>query len=152
MPIQIVERQPLLLVGMQIVTKPKSPEIPALWPRFVQRIDEIENALEPRVSYGVMWTGATMEVLHYLAAISVSKSERVPEGMSTITLAAGKYASFRYPLSGLAQGFGEIFNRLLPSSAFVQAKAPFFERYDEAFDPGDAQSLVEIGIPVNPRG
>ena len=66
-------------------------------------LDEIENAMEPRVSYGVMWTEATMEVLHYLAAISVSKSERVPEGMSTITLAAGKYASFRYPLSGLAQ-------------------------------------------------
>ena len=119
--------------------------------KFVPRIDEIENALEPNVSYGVMWNGESMEVLHYMAAISVSKSERVPDGLSSLTLAAGKYASFRYPLSGLAQGFGEIFNRLLPSSGFVQTRAPFFERYDEAFDPGNAQSLVEICLPVTPR-
>lgn len=152
MTIKIVERPTLIVVGMQIRTRPKSPEIPALWPKFVPRIDDIEHALEPQVSYGVMWIGESMEVLHYMAAISVSKLGRVPEGMSSLTLAAGKYASFRYPLSGLAQGFGEIFNRLMPASAFVQAKAPFFERYDETFDPGNPQSLVEICLPVIPRG
>jgi len=152
MSIKIVERPALTLVGMLIKTKPMSPEIPALWPKFVSRIDEIDNALEPRVSYGVMWSGETMDVLHYMAAISVSKSGRIPDGMAPLTLAAGKYASFSYPLSGLGKGFGEIFNRLLQSSAYVQAKAPFFERYDEAFDPGNPQSMIEICLPVNPRG
>ena len=150
--IKVDVRPALMLVGMQIRTRPMSPEIPALWPKFVQRIDEIDDALEPRVSYGVMWPGETMDVLHYMAAISVSKSGRIPPGMRPLTLAAGQYASFRYPLSGLGQGFGEIFNRLMPASAFVQTKAPFFERYDEAFDPRNPQSLVEICLPVAPRG
>jgi AraC family transcriptional regulator len=152
MTLRIVERHALTVVGLQIRTAPQSPEIPALWPKFVARIDEIANALEPRVSYGVMWAGESMNVLHYMAAISVSGEGQVPDGMSSVTLAAGKYATFSYPLSGLRKGFGEIFNRLLPSSAYVQAKAPLFERYDEAFDPGNPQSMVEICIPVNPRG
>ena len=150
MTINIVERGTLHLVGMQIMTRPMSPEISALWSKFVPRIDEIENALEPGMSYGVMWMGESMDVLHYTAAISVSKSGRVPEGMCALTLAAGSYASFRYPLSGLAQGFCEIFNRLLPSSVFNQARVRFFERYDGAFDPGNPQ-LVEICMQVISR-
>ena len=151
MNIKIVDRSALMLTGMQMRTRPMSPEIPALWPKFVARIDEIESPLEPRVSYGVMWRGETMEVLHYMAAISVAQAGRVPQGMSALTLAAGRYASFRYPLSGLGKGFGEIFNELLPASPFVQTDGPFFERYDEAFDPGNPNSLVEICLPVTAR-
>ena len=51
---ETVERAALTVVGLAIKTRPLSPEIPALRPRFVARIDEIENALEPDVSYGVM--------------------------------------------------------------------------------------------------
>ncbi len=49
------------------------------------------------------------------------------------------------------EGFGEIFDQLLPASQFVQADGPFFERYDEAFDPGNPHSLVEICLPVRQR-
>jgi AraC family transcriptional regulator len=67
------------------------------------------------------------------------------------TLPAGKYAVFGYPLSGLAQGFCEIFEQLLPASAYVQAQGPCFERYDEAFDPGNPESIVQIFLPVSAR-
>jgi AraC family transcriptional regulator len=87
-------------------------------------------------------------VLNYVAAVSVSKTGVVPQGMESLVLPAGSYASFKYPLSGLGQGFGEIFNRLLPSSDLVQVPGPLFERYDEKFDPGNTGSLVEIGVPV----
>src|SRR4051812_49019474 len=130
MTLKIVVRPAFTVVGMEIVTRPRSPDIPALWPKFVARIDEIANLREPKVSYGVMWNGGSMEVLHYLAAASVAKVARVPQRMTMLTLPAGSYASFSYPLSGLASGFGEIFNRLLPESGYVQASGPFFERYD----------------------
>jgi len=35
--IKVVEKKGLMLIGMQIRTQPKSPEIPALWSKFVAR-------------------------------------------------------------------------------------------------------------------
>jgi AraC family transcriptional regulator len=149
MTVKIVERPALTVVGLRILTKPMSPEIPALWPEFVPRIEEIADAVEPNVSYGVMRHGAALE---YMAAVSVSGTGPVPAGMHSLELPAGKYAVFRYPLSGLAKGFADIFDRLMPASGYVQsAGLPFFERYDENFDPGKPDSAVEIYLPVRPR-
>lgn len=149
MTLKTVDRPAQILVGLQIRTQPMSPEIPALWPKFVARIDEIANAAEPRVSYGAMRYEAG--ILEYAAAISVTRVDRVPAGMSSIALPAGTYAAFSYPLSGLGPGFGEIHNRIIPASNYRQAPGWFFERYDEKFDPSNPQSPVGIYLPVLPK-
>ena len=151
--LKLIERPAQIVVGLLIHTKPMSPQIPALWPRFVSRLGEIANANEPRVSYGVMTHDAVPEmVLHYMAAVSVSAAGKVPNGMTSLTLPAGSYAVFSYPLSGLGRGFGEIFDRLMPASGHVQiAGQPIFERYDAAFDPANPASAVEIYLPVRAR-
>lgn len=149
MTLKLVERTARIVVGMQIRTRPMSPEIPALWPKFVPRIDEIPNTDEPNVSYGVMsFDGSTLE---YAAAVSVTAAEGVPAGMLSIVLPAGTYAFFSYPLSGLGKGFSEIHNTLIPQSGYQQGGGIFFERYNEKFDPRNPQSAVEIWIPVRPR-
>ena len=149
---KIVTRSQLEVVGMRISTTPMSPEIPALWPRFVDRMPEIEPILEPQVSYGVMQMGpGEPESLDYLAAVSVPSAVSVPEGMSRQTLPAGPYAVFEFPLSDIGSAFGYIFGTWLPASGFVQAESPLFERYNENFDPGNPKSLVEAYIPVRPR-
>jgi len=150
--INVLERPALTVVGLAIQTQPMSAEIPALWPKFVARIPEIPDATEPRVSYGVMqYREGAAAPLFYMAAVSVAADDAVPPGMESRVLAAGTYAVFRYPLSGLGKGFGEIFERLLPSSDYQQAAGPFFERYDDAFDPGNPGSIVEIYLPVRER-
>src|SRR5689334_20479840 len=117
--IEVLERPALTVVGMAILTRPMSAEVPALWPRFVARIPEIPDPAEPRVSYGVMQYHADSEApLFYMAAISVSSDDRLPSAMQSLVLAAGTYAVFCYPLSGLGKGFGDIFNRLLPASDY----------------------------------
>jgi len=152
MKLSIVDRPSFTVVGLQIHTVPMSPEIPALWQKFVPRLDEIENPAEPRVSYGVMRQGPEgMASLEYLAAVSVREVGDLPLGMVSLTLPAGAYARFAYPLSGLAAGFGEIFGQLLPSSDHVQRPGPYFERYGTSFDPGDPSSIVEVYLPVSPR-
>src|SRR5438093_8589701 len=99
MTLETVERPAQTVVGLRIRTQPLSPEIPALWPKFVARIAEIPDAAEPRVSYGVMrYDAGTLE---YAAAVPVSKTERIPPGMVVIALPAATYAVFSYPLSGL---------------------------------------------------
>lgn len=149
MTLKIIERPARTVVGLQIRTKPMSPEIPALWPKFVPRIAEIPNAAEPNVSYGVMrHDGAALE---YAAAVSVTSVGRLPAGMIAIELPAGTYAHFSYPLSGLGKGFGEIHTQLIPASNYRQDAGPFFERYDEKFDPRNPQSAVEIWIPVRAK-
>ena len=150
--INVIERPALTVMGLAIQTRPRSAEIPALWPKFVARIPEIPDLSEPRVSYGVMqFHPGAAAPLFYMAAVPVSSDDRVPSGMESLVLAAGTYAVFRYPLSGLGEGFGEIFNRLLPSSGYEQAPGFLLERYDEAFNPGDVNSLVEILIPIRRR-
>lgn len=151
MTLTLVQRPPTLVVGLQIRTKPMSPEIPALWPRFVARIGEIPHPAEPRVSYGVIGPGSDKNQLDYLAAVSVSADGPLPEGMTRLVLPAGTYARFSFPLSKLGEGFGEIFQRALPESAYVQAPGPLFERYDEAFCPDDPNSAVEVWLPVAPK-
>ena len=150
MTLKTLQRPAVTLIGLHIETRPMSPDIPALWPKFVARIPEIEGQTEPGVSYGVMRDGGA--VLHYTAAVAVDASTRVPKGMTRVVLPAGTYAAFSYPLSGLAKGFGEIFNMLLPTSGYVQIPGPLFERYDESFDPADPSSAVGICLPVRHHG
>ncbi|RZJ07027.1 MAG: AraC family transcriptional regulator [Rubrivivax sp.] len=152
MTLQIIDRPATTVVGLLIHTTPMSPDIPALWPGFVDRIPQIAHPLEDRVTYGVMQTpGDDMARLDYMAGIAVAASGPVPEGMTTLVLPAGLYARFSYPLSRLGEGFGEIFNRLLPESAYVQRPGPLFERYGQDFCPDQPGSPVEIWLPVAPK-
>lgn len=149
MALEIVERPAATVIGINIRTRPRSPEIVALWPKFVARIAEIHGQTEPPVTYGVMRSQA--DALQYMAGVAVRAGERAPPGMESVGLPAGRYAVFRYPLSRLGEGFGEIFGRLLPSSDYAQAPGPLFERYGASFDPHDPQSIVEIYLPVRHR-
>lgn len=150
--LNIIERPAITVVGMYIRTRPMAPEIPRMWPEFVARTREIGGRTEPGVTYGVMWDEAdSKEVLHYMAAVAVSVPGPILPGMRSLTIPAGDWAVFSYPLSRLGEGFGEIFNRLLPDSAFEQSPGPYFERYDESFCPDDPDSAVAIYLPVRPR-
>ena len=76
--IKTLDRPEMTLVGMNIHTRPMSPDIPALWPKFVARIGEIENPSEPRVSYGVMRHAASAtEGLSYMAAVAAGPVYRL---------------------------------------------------------------------------
>lgn len=149
MTLHIVERPAITVMGLHIETQPMSPDIPALWPRFMSRVGEIGRRTEPQVTYGVMKSDpADMRRLDYWAAVAVPPNTRAPAGMESLVLPNAHYAFFRYPLAGLGAGFGEIFGTLLPASNYVQVPGPMFERYNEAFEPDDPQSIVEIYLPV----
>jgi len=147
MTIKTQQLPAMTIVGLNIRTKPMSPEIPALWPRFVTRIPEIENPAEPHVAYGVM--RPERDALQYMAGIAVSKPGRIPHGMESVTIPAGTYAVFSYPLSRLGKGFGEIYDKLLPASGLRVAPGPSLERYGAEFKAHDSNSPVGILIPVS---
>jgi AraC family transcriptional regulator len=135
------------IVGLNIRTKPMAPEIPALWPRFVARIPEIENPVEKNVAYGVM--RPLSDALLYMAGIAVSELGRIPDGMESVAIPAGNYAVFSYPISQLGKGFGEIYNKLLPASGLRVLPGPSLEHYGADFKAHDPNAPVGIWIPVS---
>ena len=147
---RIVTHTPLVVVGMLIVTKPMSPEIPELWSRFVQREHEISGVLEPGVTYGVMQMEAgDAGGLSYLAGLSVSaQAVPVPAGMTAVTIPAGQYAVFEFPLSEIGSAFDFMLNSWLPSSGYAPTGSPMFERYGEDFDPTVPSSRLAVHIPI----
>jgi len=150
---KIVPQPPLRLVGLQIRTRPMSPEIPALWPRFVARIAEIGPVLEPRTTYGAMASPADAhDVLLYLAAVPVAPAAPVPAGMTALDVPAGDHAVFQFAFKDIGSVYPFIFETWLPASGFVKADAPLLERYGADFDPANPMSPMQVRVPVRPRG
>ncbi len=148
----IVDMPGFAVVGLAISTRPLASEIPALWGQFAPRIDEVVAIAEPGVSYGVMENfDALRSSLDYLAAVSVTSTEQIPSGMVAKVIGPSTYAVFPATLATLGDAFGHIFQAWAPQASYVQVRAPYFERYDASFDPGDLASRVDIYLPVRPR-
>ena len=150
---KIVPQSALRLVGLQIRTRPMSPEIPTLWPRFVARIAEIAPVLEPRVTYGAMQTPADApDALLYLAAVPVAPAAPVPAGMTALDVPSGDHAVFEFAFKDIGSVYPFIFQTWLPASGLVQAAAPLLERYGVGFDPANPMSPMQVRVPVRTRG
>jgi AraC family transcriptional regulator len=148
----VVDMPGFTVVGLAITTRPLASEIPALWGQFAPRMDEVLAIAEPGVSYGVMDNfDPGRSTMDYMAAVSVISAGRIPGGMVARSIGPGTYAVFPATLGTLSDVFGYIFGAWAQHASLERARAPYFERYDESFDPGNAASKVEIYIPVQPR-
>jgi AraC family transcriptional regulator len=149
---KIVPYPALRLVGLQIRTKAMSPEIPALWPRFVARIAEIAPVLESRVTYGAMQAPPDApDALLYLASAPVGPATPAPAGMIALDIPAGDHAVFEFAFKDIGSVYPFIFQTWLPASGVVQATAPLLERYGADFNPANPMSPMQVRVPVRPR-
>ena len=149
---KIVQREAFRVVGMKITTNPMTPEIPALWKKFASRIPEVSDTTEPKVSYGVMQNFDPQKgTLEYMAGVSVTRLTQMPDGMTSMEVPPNTYAVFEATLATIEDVFCQIYETWLPKSSFEHVKAPYFERYDERFDPAVPGSAIEVYIPVRSR-
>jgi len=146
---QLITKPSFSVVGMLIRTQPMTPEIPKLWDKFVPRIDEIQNGLEPHVSYGLM-DNFDQTGMDYMTAISVTQATEIPTDMTHRNIPANTYAVFETTIATVGDTFGYIFNTWLPGSNYRQSPAPYFERYGETFDPTSDPNF-SIYIPVEKK-
>jgi AraC family transcriptional regulator len=83
------------------------------------------------------------------AAMEISSSAIIPEGMEIFELPAGLYAVFNYKgLSTDTRIFQYIFTEWLPGSDYELDDRPHFEILGEKYRNGDPESEEEIWIPV----
>jgi len=145
----IVAQPTLRLVGLQILTRPMSPEIPALWLRFAPRMREVASPAEPGVTFGAMQQAG--EDLVYLAGVEVAPGAAPPADMSLVTVPAGDYAVFEFPFGDIGKAYPSIFGSWLRESGYVQDARPLLERYGTDFCPDQPASPMQVRVPVRPR-
>jgi AraC family transcriptional regulator len=146
---RIVTQPAFEVVGLEIETSPKSPEIPALWGRFAARMSEIADAIDPQIGYGVIARfDRERSRLSYLAGVAVKSAAHPPQGMVMVGIPGGEYAVFESSLTVIGATFDHIFGVWLPQAPYRLGSGPYYERYGETFDPEDPTSLVTIHIPV----
>lgn len=147
---KLASKPAFTVVGLLLHTQAMSPEIPALWERFVPRMNEIQHQSELHVSYGLIGHfDQAAGKMDYMAGNAVAQVNQLPPGMTRWDVPANIYAVLETTLPKIGEAFDYIYNTWLPASAYQQVDAPCFERYSEVFSPDNP--VVEIYIPVKQK-
>ena len=103
-----------------------------------------------QVAYGVCCNGDDSGNFDYVAAVEVADFSDLPREFGRVRIPEQKYAVFTHSdhISTIRRTVNTIWNQWLPASGMKAADAPFFERYDENFDPLTGNGGLEIWIPV----
>ena len=147
---KLITKPAFTVVGLLLHTQPMSPDIPALWDKFVPRMGEIPHPATERVSYGLMgrFDQAT-GMFDYMAGNPVTQVDQLPAGMSRWDIAANTYAVLETTLDKIGETMNYLHHTWLPSSDYYPVDAPSFERYGEVFSPDNP--VVEIYVPVKKK-
>jgi AraC family transcriptional regulator len=96
-------------------------------------------------------SGAAQEVgFTYVAGVEVERLERVPDGLTAVSVPANTYAVFTHTghISRLSDTVRQIWGRWLPASPYRHVPAPDFEWYDERWDPQTGEGAIDIYVPI----
>ena len=161
---QIVQKPALIVVGLEAsFIHALSPQtnnfkvIPPLWDKFTHRAGEVSNRLG-KAMYGIIYGRPETERSHphelqYIAAVAVSRADKIPEGMVSWTIPAGTFAVFlhRGPIQNIGDTCYEIYRVWLPQSPWQHSEIADVEVYDERFDCESEKSEMEYWISVTPK-
>lgn len=152
---KIVHKPAFTVVGMKVRSSMEQSLIPQLWSDFDQRHDEIRDWIEPDNCYGICLheegdDAQGCKYFSYLAGIEVSNTDFIPAGMTSHTLPEADYAVFEHhgPLDKLQDTYKFIYGSWLPHSAYKVLGKDDFELYDTRFKYGQAESVMEIWVPI----
>ena len=130
-------------------TSDSSAGIPAQWQRFQPYIGNIPGQVG-NVAYGVIYNGDDDGNADYLCGVEVSDYSNVAAELSRLRIPENLYAVFshRDHISTIRRTFSTIWSKWFPESGHEPADAPFFERYDQSFNPATGLGGLEIWIPL----
>lgn len=133
-------------------------QIPALWERFVARMEEIEGRKDEDVSYGLCTPCVPgpdgTEEFTYTAAVEVEALDAVPDGFVGFTVPAQTYARFTHTghISDIDKTIDAIWGTALRANLLQPTGGIEFERYDDRWDGATGTGPVDIYVPVKSGG
>ena len=152
---KIVKRKAFKVVGLKYYGNDPKNNCPKLWQEFMKRIGEIRNALPVMESYGLMCTGEEDFVdgkFDYIASVSVSDLDNIPEGMVGAEIPEATYAVFTHKgrLDTLQETYEYIYGNWFQNSEYEPLGLNEFELYDDRFT-GEESSQFDIYIPLKKK-
>jgi AraC family transcriptional regulator len=149
-PPRFEKAQPFCVAGLaERCSNETSAGIPAQWQRFQPYLGNIPGQVG-KVAYGVVYNGDDQGNVDYLCGVEVSDYSDVPAELSRVRIPENRYAVFshRDHISTIRRTFNTIWSKWFPESGHEPADAPFFERYDERFNPATGSGGLEIWVPL----
>ena len=143
---KIVSISAFAVVGMKYRGKNENNEIPQMWGEFNPRIQEIPHQTGP--AYGVCSDYDADGTFDYIAGVSVSQVDEIPEGMTVWEVPEQTYAVFPCTLKTIGEAYEYAFQTWLPGSGHERADGPDFELYTEEFDPEAEDPKLYVYIPI----
>lgn len=147
---------PSKFIGMSSRMSLAKDETRQLWQRFMPRRNEVENQVGEEL-YSIQEYDPDyflafdpMEEFDKWAAVRVSSSTQLPNGMRSLSTVGGKYAVFEYvgPASEAGDFIQHIFNMWLPVSEYELDHRPHFAVMGEKYKGEDPDSEEEFWIPI----
>lgn len=148
------------VIGQRIKLTLSNHHTENLWKGFIPRLPEIAGRTGTHlVSVQVYAPGQDMATFNLhtpferWAAVEVSDSSFIPQGMEVLTIPAGWYAVFihRGGPATAVQTFGYIHRMWLPASGWEWDQRPQFEILGEKYKNNSPHSEEEIWIPVKKK-
>lgn len=148
------------LIGTYVTMSIADNKTRELWQGFMPRRNEIANNLNADLICMQVYDDAlgfkdfTPETpFQKWAAIEVTDTADVPQGMHPFTLTGGMYAVFDYKgaASAFAPTFRYIFYEWLPQSDYELDSRPHFEVLGAKYKNDDPESEEEIWVPIKPK-
>lgn len=153
----LMTKKSFTVVGMTYFGSNQHDEIPDLWQVFIDRIKEIGDCVSPETTLGVCdhvedYDPKKSE-FSYMACMEVDDGARIPNGMIMKRIPESQYVVFTHKGStdNLEDTYRYIYSSYFFKSEFELAETPDFELYDKRFKPGEADSEMDIYVPVKSR-
>lgn len=145
------------LVGLQIRMTLANNKTSELWRAFLPRKEEIQHRTHTD-RYSIQVFDLSQNINPFTphtefdkwAAVEVSDTTHLPQGMKSITIEAGKYAVFIH--HGAAHAFQKTYDHIfgvwLPASGYQFDHRPQFEIMKANYNPFDENAQEEVWIPI----
>lgn len=150
---EIIELEEMKFVGISLdhnvhESASGADPIPRLWAEFEPRASEITGGLNRYM--GVSGPVLKGGISNYVAALQVSKTEKVPADMVAGTIPAGRYARFVHegPMEKIWETVDFIHNKWVPSAGYKDHDCSQLEIYKWGIAVDSPDLKLEILVPL----
>jgi len=146
---ELTAREAFTVAGLKYRGANEKGEISELWSAFGKRSERFASIAASGDAYGVSFNfDDETNAFDYVAGVEVRPDAEIPEDMHTVDVPEQTYAIFTCTLDELGETIDGIYQEWLPESQYARVASPEFEHYDPEFDASDANSTLELYLPV----
>lgn len=150
-PLRFELGREMLIAGLnQSYTFENRSKIPIQWENFTPQIGKVPGQVG-KVAYGVCWNNRPGHGFDYLCGVEVTDAAKLPPELATVRLPGQEYAVLTHSdhVSAIGTTNDKIWNGWVRQSGLKVAESPWFERYNEEFNPQTGMGGMEIWIPIS---